>query len=58
MDSMIKKYLTNGKADYLSNTLVRTFPDGLDIEIFSKKTLKIAFKNDWIAIDCKRNAGI
>ncbi len=45
MDSMIKKYLTNGKADYLSNTLVRTFPDGLDIEIFSKKTLKIAFKN-------------
>ena len=30
--------------DYLSNTLTPTFPDGLDIEIFKKKTL-IEFSN-------------
>lgn len=33
------------KADYASNTLPETFPDGLDTEIFSFKTLKIAWEN-------------
>lgn len=33
------------KADYASNTIIETFPDGLDTEVFSFKTLKIAWKN-------------
>ena len=33
------------KADYASNTMPETFPDGLDTEIFSFKTLRIAWKN-------------
>jgi spore coat polysaccharide biosynthesis protein SpsF len=33
------------KVDYISNTLERTFPDGLDVEVFSFTTLKkIYFK--------------
>ena len=32
------------KADYCSNILVPTFPDGLDVEIFSFKTLESAWK--------------
>lgn len=31
--------------DYISNTLKETFPDGQDIEIFSKKALFQAYKN-------------
>lgn len=39
-------YLYNKKkADYLSNTIIRTFPDGLDFEIFTFRALKLAFKN-------------
>tara|TARA_B100000963_G_C22616547_1_gene667643 strand:- start:516 stop:1199 length:684 start_codon:yes stop_codon:yes gene_type:complete len=44
IDSMLKKFLKYKKVDYLSNTLKRSFPDGLDIEIFSKNVLKIAFR--------------
>jgi len=42
MDNMLRKFLKNKKVDYLSNTLIRSYPDGLDIEIFSKKALEIA----------------
>ena len=35
--------------DYLSNVLERTYPDGLDVEIFSYKALKITHK------ECKDN---
>jgi spore coat polysaccharide biosynthesis protein SpsF len=38
LNPMLKKFLKNPDTDYLSNTLVRTFPIGLDAEIFSKKT--------------------
>ena len=31
--------LINKKADYASNILNRTFPDGLDVEVFTKRTL-------------------
>jgi glutamate-1-semialdehyde aminotransferase/spore coat polysaccharide biosynthesis protein SpsF (cytidylyltransferase family) len=31
--------LINRKADYASNILKRKFPDGLDVEVFTKKTL-------------------
>jgi len=41
---VIKLYFQK-KADYASNTMPETFPDGLDTEVFSFKTLKIAWKN-------------
>ncbi len=43
LDKMILIFEKNNY-DYLSNTLTPTFPDGLDIEIFKKKTL-IEFSN-------------
>ena len=42
MDSMIKKFFSL-KVDYLSNTLIPTFPDGFDIEIFRFSALKQAY---------------
>jgi glutamate-1-semialdehyde aminotransferase/spore coat polysaccharide biosynthesis protein SpsF (cytidylyltransferase family) len=44
LDLMIKKYFRK-KIHYLSNTLEPTYPDGLDIEIFSADTLKKAYLN-------------
>ena len=41
LDIMIQIFLEN-KYDYISNTIERTFPDGLDIEIFSFDALKKA----------------
>jgi glutamate-1-semialdehyde 2,1-aminomutase len=43
LDSMMTDYL-NSNLDYLSNTIKPTFPDGMDVEIFSKKTLLTTFK--------------
>ena len=39
LDNMIQIFLEN-RYDYISNTIERTFPDGLDIEIFSFDALK------------------
>jgi spore coat polysaccharide biosynthesis protein SpsF len=36
--------LKKSTLDYLSNTIVRTFPRGLDVEIFSRKALNQALK--------------
>lgn len=44
VDKIIDSHITN-KADYTSNTLNRTYPRGLDVEVFSFKTLKEAYKN-------------
>tara|TARA_B100000795_G_C22792378_1_gene437577 strand:+ start:412 stop:2448 length:2037 start_codon:yes stop_codon:yes gene_type:complete len=44
VDKLIKKYQAN-KVDYASNVIERTFPDGIDMEIFSFKSLKIANEN-------------
>ena len=44
IDNFIKTYLQKN-VDYLTNILFRTFPDGLDIEIFNKKSLVLAQKN-------------
>ena len=44
LDKMIKKF-NESKFDYLSNTIDPTYPDGFDVEIFSRKTLSLAFKN-------------
>jgi len=45
---LVKKMLvfySKNNFDYLTNTLIPTFPDGLDIEIFSIRTLETMNKN-------------
>ena len=44
VDQFIKTFIKKKNIDFLSNTIERTFPDGLDIEIFNKKALKLAFE--------------
>ena len=44
IDDMISMYQQSG-VDYLSNSIERTFPRGLDAEIFSFKALEKAFNN-------------
>ena len=44
VDKIIKRYFEK-KVDYCSNTVNRTFADGLDAEIFSFKILKKAYFN-------------
>ena len=41
---MIKIFLAKNKYDFLSNTITRTYPDGLDIEIFKKNVLINTYK--------------
>jgi len=43
VDKIIKHFL-NGKFDYVSNVNPSTYPDGLDVEVFSFKTLKKALE--------------
>ena len=43
VDAIIKEFLKND-LDYVSNTIEPTYPDGLDIEVFSFDALKIAFQ--------------
>lgn len=43
IDQIIQYYLM-GEYDYASNTIQPTFPDGLDVEIFSYKCLERAWK--------------
>ena len=44
IDTLINIYQTKN-VDYVSNTIIPTYPDGLDIEIFSFKALEKAWKN-------------
>lgn len=44
IDEIIKLHLEE-KADYTSNTLKETYPDGLDIEVFTFEVLKESWKN-------------
>ena len=44
IDALIMTFLQK-KVDYLSNTLVRTYPRGFDIEVFSFKALELAHLN-------------
>lgn len=39
----ILEFYLNHNYDYVSNTIIPTYPDGLDVEIFSFKALKTAF---------------
>lgn len=42
-DMVIRRY-SMGDCDYATNGLVQTFPDGLDVEVFSYATLETAWK--------------
>ncbi|MDD5618330.1 MAG: NTP transferase domain-containing protein, partial [Candidatus Omnitrophica bacterium] len=44
IDDMVAIYKENTGIDYLSNTIKRTFPRGLDVEIFNLYSLISAFK--------------
>ena len=43
IDKVIKKFL-DGNYDYCSNLYPATYPDGMDVEVFSFETLKTAWK--------------
>lgn len=43
IDSVLEKY-EKGSFDYVSNTLVRTFPRGIDVEVFSFDALKKTYE--------------
>ena len=45
IDEVIQAYKKSTEIDYVSNTLSRTYPRGLDVECFSFKALEIAWKN-------------
>lgn len=45
VNHFLSEFLSKASSlDYLSNTLVRSYPRGLDIEVFSKKALERAMK--------------
>jgi len=44
VDSVIKKFKSNN-FDYITNSKPRTFPQGISVEVFSFKTLEIAWNN-------------
>ena len=44
IDHVIKIY-KNNDYDYVSNVLKRTYPDGLDVEVFNFESLEAAFQN-------------
>lgn len=50
VDSIIDYALAN-KLDYASNTVERTFPDGIDIEVFTFATLKRAWQEAFLSSD-------
>jgi len=44
VDEIINEHLKTG-SDYTSNTMIRTFPVGLDVEVFNFKALEKAYHN-------------
>lgn len=50
IDELIKKFLESG-ADYASNCLVPTYPDGFDAEVFSFNALEKAWKEATLTSD-------
>jgi len=43
IDKVISEYI-KGKFDYVTNSIIYTYPDGVDVEVFSFKTLKKAWE--------------
>lgn len=50
VDRVVREF-KKGRADYVSNTLQPTYPDGLDTEVFSFKALEAAWKGATDASD-------
>ncbi|MHB8482287.1 MAG: cytidylyltransferase domain-containing protein [Nitrospiria bacterium] len=49
---VLKKYIDlRGKVDYVSNVFPRTYPRGLDTEVFSFKALETAYKESTLSPD-------
>ena len=48
LDKVVEVYLSEG-CDYASNTIERTYPDGLDVEVFSFQSLENASSNSLLA---------
>mgnify|MGYP003994651321 FL=1 len=46
-------YFEKNECNYASNTLIPTFPDGMDIEIFDFKALEVAYNES--TLDLKKN---
>jgi spore coat polysaccharide biosynthesis protein SpsF len=46
LDGVVDSFL-NSKMDYVSNTLERTFPRGLDVEVFKPEVLREVSRNDF-----------
>jgi spore coat polysaccharide biosynthesis protein SpsF len=46
IDRIVKGFLNCSGADYVSNTLERTYPRGLDVEVFGFAVLKQAWEED------------
>nr|WP_321268061.1 methyltransferase domain-containing protein [uncultured Sulfurimonas sp.] len=44
IDESIEAFINN-KCDYLANCINPVYPDGLDVEVFNYKSLKLAYKN-------------
>lgn len=49
IDQALDIFLDNNNIDYVSNTIKTSYPEGIDIEVFSYSALKIANKN---ALSC------
>ena len=45
VDKAVKLFLSNKSIDYCSNTIIPTYPEGLDVEVFSFQALKSAYEN-------------
>jgi len=61
IDLAIESY-ENNKCDYLSNTIIRSYPDGMDVEVFSLKALIKSIKfaknkkyKEWTTWSIKKN---
>ena len=55
----------NNKADYVSNTHIRTYPDGMDVQVFTFKALKISNKiakikleREHVTLNIRRNPNL
>jgi spore coat polysaccharide biosynthesis protein SpsF len=47
VDETVKAFRQSPEIDYCCNTLVRTYPIGMDTEVFSRTALERAHKNAW-----------
>lgn len=51
IDEIVESFQNEGNCDYVSNTLIPTYPDGLDVEVFRFASLEAAWKDARSASD-------